>query len=87
MEGFSLLIKHVAYDTLTCREETKGASGRDSKTMHGFTAKELPDAATQHSKAIGETAVRSSTRAFELKLPSFPSGVENFSESYGAAVA
>lgn len=48
----TLLIKHVANDTLTCREETKGAGGGDSKTMHGFTAEELPDATTKHCEAI-----------------------------------
>lgn len=50
--------------------------------MHGFTAKELPDATTQYCKAISKAAIWSLPSSFKLQFPPFRLRIQDLAKSY-----
>jgi hypothetical protein len=65
----SILIEHISSDQLSSVDKTKSTGCWYPQVMHGFTAKEFPDAATEHCKAIGKATVRSLPGTFKLQFP------------------
>lgn len=78
----NLLIKHVSRHIFSCCDKTKCTGCWNSQTMHCFTAKELSDATTEHSKAICKPAVRSLPSTFKLQFPPFRLRINYLSKSY-----
>ena len=62
----SILIEHVSGNQVSSGDKRKGTGCWNLEMMHCFTAKKLPDAATENCKTIGKATVRSLTSTFKL---------------------
>lgn len=85
--GENLLVEHISSHSFSGCDKTKSTSCWNSQTMHSFTAKELPDATSEHCKSICKPAIRSLPSTFKLQFPPFGLRINYLSKRYCPTIA